>query len=654
MRRHGWVDRQVWCSLIVLCILFKSSPCYAFGIRDLRGRWDHMDGGGNNPEVALLAGGDVEDRWVFHGQWIRGGNSRRNRSGGDMIGVFTEFWNQAFRTASTNIQSVFRRGKKQEDSILEELSNLPIRGVTVPNTTVLPPEVVRVAVKRSGIIGNPLRADRIQEVAKSLKLWYMRNGYVLHSVTGANLKADTATAEILVEEPSASSQPVEIVAVKEMIVTEDGDLLTFRQYVDRQANKRAFRHDRIEKSNLNTTYVESIVRTNPRKLAKALKLVPGKPFQWNGGRWKTISSCGIFSKVIRVSPRRLNDGSVQLQVIATEPPPRHLEYGLGKSLYTGTWEGEVDFEHQNLFGGGEVLGLMVRRGTKDTEPSIRLRYGDDRFGLEGGYDVDIFSDYLGDYSADSDTSGSDSQTGDTFHSKNGDLCFRKGGTIRIQNPISTSILRNSVISTSFERTSSRSGKHEKIGSTTVTLGPVLFRLPFEARSSIVTSLTGGARLGENSADLVGSVLPYSSGSATARHILPLSYATRNRGRPPVLALQHTLSSSTRHLPGHEAKAMSVSSQIRGCSPNGAASSSIKGTAELRFPIRFRQVDNASVVVFGDWFRVKPSQDGQYEGKQSVGFGIRKVISGLPLKYEVCYTSEGKIKTMFGLGPDFDA
>jgi hypothetical protein len=32
-----------------------------------------------------------------------------------------------------------------------------------------------------------------------------------------------------------------------------------------------------------------------------------------------------------------------------------LEYGLGKSLYTGSCEGELDFEHQNLFGGGETV-----------------------------------------------------------------------------------------------------------------------------------------------------------------------------------------------------------------------------------------------------------------------------------------------------------
>ena len=652
MRRYGCIGILAWCFVTRFQLLLPSA-CHALGSRSISGRRYNKDGGRNNPEATIIAMENEVDDWVFQGLWLRGG-SRKQRNPGDVLQVLAQFWDQVFRNASSGVQNAFRRGQKQKQSLLlDELKNLPIRGVTVPNTTVLPPEVVRVAVKRSGIIGNPLRADRVHEVAKSLKLWYMRNGYVLHSVTGANLQADTATAEILVEEPSISSQPVEILAVKEMVITDDGDLLTFRQYLDREANRKAFRHDRIEKSDLNTTYVEAVGRTSHDKVAKALRLCPGKPFQWNGDRWKTISGCGVFSKVLRVSPQRLRDGSVQLQVIATEPPPRHLEYGLGKSLYTGSWEGEVDFEHQNVFGGGEVLGLMVRRGTKDTEPSIKLRYGNDRFGLEGGFDVEVFSDFVGDYSAQTDAASSDSEIGDRFLTKNDDLCFRKGGTIRIQNPISTTILRNSVASTSFERTSSRSGKHEKIGSTTVTLGPVQVPLPFEARSNVVTSLTGGARLGETNKDIVGSLLPFSLGSATTRHILPLAAPTRSQGHPPVLALQHTISSSTRNLPVHEAKALGVASQIRGCGPDGAASSSIKGTAELRFPVRIRQLENASVVVFGDWFRVKHDQESPYKGKHSVGLGLRKVISGLPLKYDICYTSDGKVKTIFGLGPDFD-
>lgn len=641
---------------LVLCILQQlllSTRCVAFGTHDRGSSRLSMDGENRIPDTVLFAMDEQqEEEELIQMMSLRGGG-KGNGGPGEMLSVFTEFWNRSFQKASDSIQGVFRRKKKADGAFLEELKTMPIREVTVPNTTVLPPEVVRVAIKRSGMLGNPLRTDRVQELASSLKRWYHRNGYVLHSVTGANLNADTATAEIAVDEPSIANDPVQIVTVKEMVVTEEGDLLTFRQYLDRQANKKAFRYDRIEKKDLNTTYVEANGRTNPQKVADALRLQAGRPFQWNNARWQKIASSGVFSNILRVSPCRLVDGSVQLQVFATEPPPRHLEYGLGKSLYTGSWEGEVDFEHQNLFGGGEVLGFMLRRGTKDSEPSIKLRYGDDRFGLEGGFDIEVFSDFLGDSSSSIDSNG-DSEIGEGFISKNGDLCFRKGGTVRVQNPISTQLLRNSIVSTSLERISSRSGIHEKIGSSTITLGPVQVPLPFEARSSIVTSLTGGARLGEDSKDFIGSLLPYSSGSATARQILPITDSTRNQRRPPVLALQHTVTTSTPNLPGHEARAIGIATQIRGCSPDGPARSSLKGTAELRFPVRLRQIENAGIVLFGDYFYVQHSESSPYKGKQSIGLGFRKVISGLPLKYDICYTSEGKIKTMFGLGADFDA
>ena len=48
----------------------------------------------------------------------------------------------------------------------------------------------------------------------------------------------------------------------------------------------------------------------------------------------------------------------------------------------------------DIFGGGESLGLMVRRGAKDPEPSVTLRFSDDKFGMTGGYDAEIFSDYI--------------------------------------------------------------------------------------------------------------------------------------------------------------------------------------------------------------------------------------------------------------------
>lgn len=579
---------------------------------------------------------------------IRGGNLRSRDSPSGLLSILSEFWESSFAKASSNIRKFFSKRDDKDDELLEKLRTTPVRAVTVPNSTVLPPDVIRVAVKRSGQIGNPLRADRVQEIAKSIKRWYIRNGYVLHSVSGAVLKADSAVAEITVDEPIVSIIPVEITVCKEMIIDENGDLVTFRQYLEQQKNKRSFRHGRIEKKNLNTTFVEASGRTSPSKVARAMNLRPGGAFQWNSARWDKVATSGIFSDILRVTPRRLNDGSVQLQVYATEPPPRHLEYGLGKSLYTGSWEGEVDFEHTNLFGGGEVVGLVVRRGTRDVEPSVRLRYSDDRFGLGRGFDFEVFSDFLGDNAGD--LAGSSSADGMRLESS--DLCFRKGTTVRINDPIKARFAKNR-LQASLERTSSRSGKHENIGSTTITLGPLRLPLPLDARASLVTSVTGGARLGDPGDDV--TIMPYTSGSATTRQLFPLSDPSKDiHGSSPVLALQHTVAASSRNLPRHEAKAMGVSSQIRGCGPDGGATSSLKGTAELRFPVSLPRLKNGAVVLFGDWYFIQENHFDSFRGKSSIGFGFRKNVQGLPLKYDVCYTSDGKVKTMFGLGPDFDA
>jgi hypothetical protein len=40
-------------------------------------------------------------------------------------------------------------------------------------------------------------------------------------------------------------------------------------------------------------------------------------------------------------------------------------------------------------------------------------------------------------------------------------------------------------------------------------------------------------------------------------------------------------------------------------------------------------------------------------KTSVGIGLRKGIQGIPIKYDLSYTRDGKIRAFFGLGRDFD-
>jgi hypothetical protein len=670
----------VYALLALCCIVleyrcsnaFIPPPCH----RDRFPLFGHNGGGGDQDSsspmhVIWTGGNDLLEEDFPHGSapkqdssspasLLRGGSATSDdvmKGSKVTFAKVKNFWTESVDRVRFKLENTFKsKEQKKQEELYEQLKTMPVRSVEVTNSSVLPPEIVRLAVKRSGLVGNPLRTDRVQEMAKNLKSWYLRKGYILHTVTGATLKPETATAEIQVEEPTISKVPISIVSCKEMVVDkESGELLTFRQYREKHAKRKSFRHDRIEKKDLNTTFVETRGRTKASRIAKALHLKPGRPFRWHSDRWQKIANSGIFLQILRSTPVRLPDGTVRLQIFVTEPAPRHLEYGLGKSLYTGTWEGELDFEHQNVFGGGETVGFMIRRGTKDPAPSLRVHFGDEHFGLEGGYKFEVFRDYIGDVDRVDGGDANGVPTDSDGYCKDS-LLDRRGATFRLRNPIDPKVITNSVASASLERTSTKTGLHESIGSATLTLGPFRKDLPMDARSSITTSLTGGSRIavkesGDNFSASNVQLLPYSTVSATARQILPISSPSDRR--PLTLALQHTIATSTHNIPRHEARAMGVSAEIRGAIPDGRASSSVKGTTEIRVPVDIPRLGGGSVVFFGDWFCVQNERKSRFYGKSSIGIGLRKHFSGLPLKYDVCYSNEGKIKAMFGLGSDFD-
>jgi hypothetical protein len=236
-------------------------------------------------------------------------------------------------------------------------------------------------------------------------------------------------------------------------------------------------------------------------------------------------------------------------------------------------------------GGGETLGINVRRGTTDTQPSMRCRYCTGRLQETGGYDIEAFNEYVGggkDKSrpreqnkvevttnndeddktkriseASSAGAPDDSNTLDSF------LFDRRGATIRIKNPIDPNTIRHSVVSASMERTSS-AGSYETIGSTTMEVGPFLKELPMNARSNFDLSITTGARFGSKRQELTGAakaialdeniisdssddkeiatstsssassasgLIPYATFSATTRQLFPLlSGNNKNRNR----------------------------------------------------------------------------------------------------------------------------
>lgn len=588
---------------------------------------------------------------------IRGGSRRVGRKGpkGSLM-ASKNYWSKTWKSATSTLKKPFKalrkpdflksKVQKQQEELTLKMRTTPIRSVVAPNSTLVPQDVLQIAAKRSGLLGNPLRPQAVQDLANSIKQWYTRKGYLLSSVTGATLQLDTQTAELTVEEPLAAAEPIKLWYYKEMVIDpEDNSTVTFRQYKSKHVRRKTLGYDRISKADLNTTFVPSTEggRTSPRRIAQALQLQPNQPFRWIAPRWDAVRRSRIFRRVFMVSPARMPDGTVQVHVGVEESPWRHLEYGLSKSLYTGSWEGAVEFDHANLLGGGESLGVTVRRGTHDAEPSVRLRFSDDKFGLEGGYDVEVFTDYLGE---SMDNKGDD-ETADEYDAD--DLLDRKGASFEVRNPIDPNRIRHSSLRACIERTFTKGGRHESIGSACLRMGPFRRDLPLDARSNVVGSVTTGARVSETS----WKVLPYTSVTATTRHIFPLSSIS---DKPWRLALQHTLSTATRSLPRHEANSMGIAANVRGYTPKAeAVSSSIVGTTELRIPIKIPKINDAdaTLILFGDWCLAQRSSRNGTVRKSSVGVGLRKSLQGIPLKLDMSYRGDGKIRSAVGLGADFD-
>lgn len=338
--------------------------------------------------------------------------------------------------------------------------------------------------------------------------------------------------------------------------------------------------------------------------------------------------------------------------------------------------------------------MIVRRGARDPEPSITLRFSDDKFGMQGGYDAEIFSDYIAvdEPRQDVSTAGkitpvppepnqeiklNDLETSIEFEEitasiplsnipiveQEDTLLSRQGFKLSLRGPIPSNLVSRSSVSTSIERTSTRKGVHESIGSATLNVGPFVRDLPLGARTSVATSALTGLRLGAQ------RMLPFSSASITSRHLFPLftDIATDN-GRQAKLALQHSLMVATSHFPRHEANAAGFAARIRGISGSsvGPIDSSIVGSAEIRIPVTIpiqkeRVVQDGSIVFFGDWMFAHQQDGGSPKGycmdnvfgKSSIGIGLRKSVQGIPLKYDVALTRDGKVGAFVSLGSDWE-
>ena len=279
--------------------------------------------------------------------------------------------------------------------------------------------------------------------------------------------------------------------------------------------------------------------------------------------------------------------------------------------------------------------------------------------MSGGYGLEAFNEYIGvDEEDESEPTVVDDVEGDQYSIEHDTLLGRTGVTFSLNHPLA-SVMDHSAGSACLERTITRAGKSEMVASTSMEIGPFLRGYPEGVRHSLQVLLTGGGRLASKEKL---NMVPFATGTIVAKEIFPLSKVER----PISLALKHSVTTSTPSLPMHEAKASGVRANVRGygSSNNGAVSTSVVGTTEIRVPLTLpisKLGQNASLVLFGDWHfveaaggsRGKKVMGGKFSRKSSIGVGLRKAVQGIPLKYDVCITEDGRFGTHFSLGGDFD-
>jgi len=598
--------------------------------------------------------------------------------------------------------------KKQDTSNEQELilTSTNITAVTAPKSELLPNEVITQSAERAKMIGGLLTPDTLDLTAKSINDWYSSQGYVMNSVTGATLvpsKSDEGQGhvELRVREAKVSESKDKSIVIRFVDPCHehnDGDIkMPVQGDTDNQADHSDGKRQQDQKFRITSG------RTRPLKVGKMVGITPGSHFRIIPQRWSRIVASGggifqgqsrgsksaIFSTIHAVRPTPEEDGSVSVEIIASENKPFvSMEYGVTKSLYSDQWEGEFDLKHANAFGGGEVAAFNVKKGrdVKNGPTSWRMSISDDTIG-DASYDFELFTDHVG-VTKDTETVTSTTK--------------RNGATMRLRLP--QMVLPRSV-SASFEQISGMTTLKTPMQSASMTIdvGPMNF-----LRSGLSAVLTGGVQMSGDATNVEAKsgkscMKPYFRGSATSQKIMSLFRSpldSRDDKANVDLAVRNVASISTKHLPRHEAILLGVSSRVRGYRYNSntsannggnwasflqrnnenvrppiAVSNSISGSIELRLPFSpFSKVDGAAnktfnhqssivegnIVAFGDW-AFSQAQNDLAEGKDltekflrysSMGIGYRKVTQGIPLKVDAVITEHGTGGLFFGIGRDF--
>lgn len=617
----------------------------------------------------------------------------------------------ATKTQSGKIFSSFTKRlpfiKKKDTSTDQEviLTSTTVTAVTAPKSELLPNEVITQSAERAKMIGGMLTPATLDSTAKSINDWYSSQGYVMNSVTGATLvpsKSDEGNGhvELRVREAKVSNSKDKSMVIRFVDPCHEdneGDIkIPVQGDVDNHADHSDEEQQQYQKFRITSG------RTRPLKMAKMVGIAPGSHFRIIPQRWSRIvasrggifqgqsggSKSALFSTIHAVQPIPEEDGTVSVEIIASENKPFvSLEYGVTKSLYSDQWEGEFDLKHANAFGGGEIAAFNVKKGrdVKNGPTSWRMSISDDSIG-DAGYDFELFSDQVG-VTKDTETVTSTTK--------------RTGATMRLRLP---QMLVPRSISASFEQINRMKISETPIQSASMTMdvGPVSF-----LRSGLSAVLTGGVQMSGDTTNNVeaksGKMKPYFRGTATSQKILSLFRSPFDFRDPKAnvdLAVRNVASISTKHLPRHEAILLGLSSRVRGyryssntSANNGgnwasflqlnnekvrppiAVSNSISGCIELRLPFHpFSNADGSmnktmnhvssilkgNIVTFVDW-AFSQAQNDLIEGKDltekllrhsSMGIGYRKVTQGIPLKVDAVITEHGTGGLFFGIGRDF--
>ncbi|KAL7479313.1 hypothetical protein ACHAW6_005047 [Cyclotella cf. meneghiniana] len=537
-----------------------------------------------------------------------------NLRGGGGLKKRTE---QIFSTISQRLQ-FFNDSETTHSKLKQQehvLSSTNVTSVIAPKSEILPPEIITRSAEQAKLIGGTLTPATLDSTAQFINNWYVSQGYVMNSVTGATLVPSKdcegeGRVELKVREAKLSGSRSNSVIIRFVEqcsdASEENDNLLV---IPIPKNNEGPESQSTDDSKKYKKYRVTSGRTRPMKVAKLVGISPGSHFRIIPKKWSRIvatpggifdgetndrmggAKSAIFSTIHALRPIPAGNDTVSLEIVATENKPyASLEYGLTKSLYSDQWEGEFDLKHSNAFGGGEVATFNVRKGrsklsqrtenqSHDTEKSLsnlgdwnkrvkngpmswRMSIADNSLGGgDAAYDLELFRDHVCLLNEEENVTLSKGSP------------QRTGASVRLRFP-QYSLPR--AISASVQKIDPMKSHSEcmQSASMTMNIGPVSF-----LRSGLSAFLTAGVQHcggSENappaSYDAAPSpqkanTRPYFSGTVTSQQIIPLCrspFHSRDNSKSFIdVAIRHVASVSTKHLPQHEAIMLGLSSRVRG-------------------------------------------------------------------------------------------